>query len=194
MDACAARRWCSRRPLNRQPDRRVLRRSDRPSAPHCWLCPGNEWATEPAEPCCGLRTSAAYRIRHLCRRFGPPQDAGRARRTAMVRKGSPVRVRQRAPHRRRWKRAFRTRIAAREGVVGTSMRPTGTLREHSRISSQPSAACRAPARSPPRQGCGRPRPTVEEARAAACLGAVRDSSPAVADRLERDWLPRFAAG
>jgi hypothetical protein len=71
-------------------------RSDRPSHLCRWLCPGNEWATEGAERCCCLRASAASRIRHLCRRFGLLQDIARPSRTAMVRKGSPVRVRQRA--------------------------------------------------------------------------------------------------
>jgi hypothetical protein len=40
--------------------------------------------------------SCRSRIRHLCRRFGLPHETARASRTAMVRKGSPVRVRQRA--------------------------------------------------------------------------------------------------
>ena len=65
------------------------------NSPTRWR-PGNEWATEGAESCCRLRTSAESWIRLLCRRFGLLPGTGRPVRTAMVRKGSPVRVRQRA--------------------------------------------------------------------------------------------------
>jgi hypothetical protein len=88
LAACAARRRCSKS----RRERGTIGRAQR-----ChWLCPGNEWAMEGAEPCCGLRNLSESRIRRLCRRFGLPHDTARASRTAMARKGSPVRVRQRA--------------------------------------------------------------------------------------------------
>jgi hypothetical protein len=59
-------------------------------------CPGTEWVTEGAQRCGDLRVPAESRIQDLCRRFGLPHGAARPSRTAMVRKGSPVRVRQRA--------------------------------------------------------------------------------------------------
>jgi hypothetical protein len=58
--------------------------------------PGNEWATEGAEPCCPLRWSAEPWFGRICAHIGACRGLPRTRQTAMVRKGSPVRVRQRA--------------------------------------------------------------------------------------------------
>jgi hypothetical protein len=60
------------------------------------LSPGNEWVTEGAERCRCLLAAAESRIRRPRRQFGLLSAAGKPTRTAMVRKGSPVRVRQRA--------------------------------------------------------------------------------------------------
>jgi len=56
-------------------------RNDRPSARDRWLCPGNEWATEGAEPCRRLRIAAVSWIWRLCRRFGRPHDTAAPSRT-----------------------------------------------------------------------------------------------------------------
>src|SRR3954467_8682560 len=59
--------------------------------------PGNEWATDGAERCRNLRAATEPQTRQVCRRIGLLRHAATPSRTAMVRKGSPVRVRQRAP-------------------------------------------------------------------------------------------------
>jgi hypothetical protein len=58
-----------------------------------WLGPGNRWVMEGAElpP---LRAPAESRKWQLSRHFGVRREAHRLTPTAMVRKGSPVRVRQ----------------------------------------------------------------------------------------------------
>ena len=58
--------------------------------------PGTQWVTEGAESCPPLRASTGSSFRLLCRYFDPKHRSPRPTRTAMVRKGSTVRVRQRA--------------------------------------------------------------------------------------------------
>jgi len=57
---------------------------------------GTQPVPEDAEACASVQQSAGSRFVRLCRHFGSAQRIPGHGRTAMVRKGSPVRVRQRA--------------------------------------------------------------------------------------------------